>query len=334
MEGDDNSGDENETDQTTKSIVSAIRKPNEEKSTNSEEVQKEYGHQVSQANRKIQDMNRIANQDERSIENGVKDTNDNKNAKSGRKNNVDRKANNHDDSNTIGAEKSKDGNSDNINTRNDARTDTEIGKHIIPEVKSDSKDIADIKNTSNENPIKKSPESNGLQESNSKPKRSGDSSRTYSPESNERKKHRSGSYNTDLQNSRGVRDESSENIKRKSIKESGRSDKEKLHKQSKKKRDSSSDSSSNSSSSDDQSDSDKSSTNSSSYSDSSDDSSSDSDAKKKSKKQNSKKSRSKKPARQKEKDKKSSDIHRREGKVSRKKSGRKSSIRKHSDSSD
>ena len=70
MEGDDNSGDENETDQTTKSIVSAIRKPNEEKSTNSKEVQKENG-QVSKANRKIKDMNRIADHDERSIENGT-----------------------------------------------------------------------------------------------------------------------------------------------------------------------------------------------------------------------------------------------------------------------
>ena len=68
MEGDDNSGDENETDQTTKSIVSAIKKPNEEKSTNLKEVQKENRHLVSQANRKIKDMNRIANRDERSIE--------------------------------------------------------------------------------------------------------------------------------------------------------------------------------------------------------------------------------------------------------------------------
>ena len=333
MEGDDNSGDENETDQTTKSIVSTIRKPNEEKYTNSKEVQKENG-QVSQTNRKIKDMNRIADHDERSIENRGKGCNDNEDAKSGHRNNIDRNANNHDDNNMSSAEKSKEGNSDTINTRNDARTETEIGNHIIPEVKSDSKDIADIKNISNENPIKKSLESNGHQNSNSKSKRSGESSRTYSPDSNERKKHKSGSYNDDLQNSRGLRNESSEKTKRKNIIDSGRLDeKEKRHKQSKKKRDSSSDSSSNSSSSDDQSDSDKSSTNSSSYSDSSDDSSSDSDAKKKSKKQNSKKLRSKKLAREKEKDKKSSDIHRREGRVSRKKSGRKSSIR-NSDSSD
>merc|ERR1719384_1134711 len=52
LEGDDNSGDENETDQTTKSIVSTIRKPNEDKSTNSKEVQKENG-QVSKANNKL-----------------------------------------------------------------------------------------------------------------------------------------------------------------------------------------------------------------------------------------------------------------------------------------
>ena len=334
MEGDDNSGDENETDQTTKSIVSAIRKPNEEKSTNSKEVQNENG-QVSLTNRKMKDKNKIADQDERSIKNGVKDSNDTEDAKSAHRNNIDKKANNHDDSNMISAEKSKEGNSDTIDTHNDARKETVIGNHIIPEVKSDSKDIADIKNTSNDKPIKKSIESNGHQDSNSKSKRrSGESCQTYSPDSNERKKHKSGSYNDDLQISRGLRDESSDKTKRKNIKNSGRLDeKEKRHKQNKKKRDSSSDSSSNSSSSDEQSDSDKSSTNSSSYSDSSDDSSSDSDAKRKSKKQNSKKSRSKKPAREKEKDK-SSNIHKREGRVSRKKSGRKSSIRKHSDSSD
>merc|ERR1712060_649929 len=141
--------------------------------------------------------------------------------------------------------------------------------------------------------------------SNSKSKRrSGESCQTYSPDSNERKKHKSGSYNDDLQNSRGSRDESSDKTKRKNIKNSGRLDeKEKRHKQNKKKRDSS------------------------------DDSSSDSDAKRKSKKQNSKKSRSKKPAREKKKKKKKKG-KKTPPKKKKKKKKKKSSIRKHSDTSD
>merc|ERR1712198_597601 len=144
----------------------------------------------------------------------------------GHRNNIDKKVNSHDDSNMSSAEKSKEGNSDTINNRNDAHTEPEIGIRIIPEVESDSNDTADIKKISNDNPIKDISESNGRQDSNSKSKRS-ESSRTYSPDSNERKERRSGSYNDNWQNSRALRDESSGKSKRKDIKDSSHLEKRK-----------------------------------------------------------------------------------------------------------
>ena len=75
MEGDDNSGDEIETDQTTKSIVSAIRRPNEEKSPKSKEFSSERDRHSSQTHKKAEELNGMVKTNEENMEVGFRNSN-------------------------------------------------------------------------------------------------------------------------------------------------------------------------------------------------------------------------------------------------------------------
>jgi len=336
LEGDDNSGDENETDRATKSIVSTIRKPVEDKVVSSKEIASKERH-ISQTKSRAEDLNGSAEYNGKNMEKETKINHDRPKVKGDYdKNNDIAQANILSDSLVISEDKSVNENLEIIDTPTNKSKETMRANNDNSVMKSSPQTVVNERENSNNSQVMKSLESNGHQENHSRIKRkSGEISRSLSPNANERKKHKSGTLKENTKNPKDLSHEKNDRSLKKKIKDSDTTDQSnKRPKQRKKRKDSSSDSSSSSSSSDDQSDSDKNSTNSSSYSDSSDVSSSDSDAKKKSKKLSHKKSRNKKAMKEKTKDKYSSNNRKRDDKGSRNTEKRKSYSKKHSDSSD
>jgi len=338
LEGDDNSGDENETDRaTTKSIVSAIRKPNEEQFNNSKELYDKRDRHDSKTRMKIENLNGIIEHNGENGEPGIKHLND-VNIKTENNANGDVfRANNPNVSEAnpiVTEERTEDSTTKTHENHITVFNKNAKEEHKVKVTKTESKDAEKETRNSIVSPVKTSNDPNEQQENNTRLKRKSAerSSPSLSPNSNKRKLHRSGSSKD--KNSKESRDRSPGRTQKKKNRDSSITRQpSKKSRQGRKRKDSSSDSSSASSSSGDQSESDKSSTNSSSYSDTSDESSSESDAKKKNRKSSLKNSKNKKVVKDKIKDNYSSKNQKRDSKVSRKNSSRKSS-KKYSDSSD
>ena len=159
MEGDDNSGDENETDRATKSIVSTIRKPVEDKVVSSKEIASKERH-ISQTKSRAEDLNGSAEYNGKNMEKETKINHDRPKVKGDYdKNNGIAQANILSDSLVISADKSVNENLEIIDTPTNKSKEAMRANDDNSVMKSSPQTVVNERENSNNSQVMKSLES-------------------------------------------------------------------------------------------------------------------------------------------------------------------------------